>query len=225
MRTSEVYTTFVTLTDTYSDDYINALDRFKAEVRSHLWYRAFESLKGEIDESTLSVDLLDLYNVYRDCQLFVKITKNVFREIIWYNKEGRFHRWTSGPAMLMKDGSRGWHKNGKYHRDGDNPAWIDTEGEYTWFKDGKIHRDDDKPAHIKGNYQEWYVRGKLHRKGDKPAQLDELLGFKVWYKHGKKHRSGGKPAIINPKYDYCGWYERGEMILEVQDPKVIELWL
>lgn len=42
----------------------------------------------------------------------------------------------SGPALILKDGTKVWYRNGKIHRD-DGPAIEDSTGLRSWYLNGR----------------------------------------------------------------------------------------
>lgn len=94
--------------------------------------------------------------------------------IIFY-VDGLKHRET-GPAMILKCGSKIWYRNNLIHRDHDSlPA--------------EMRRDTMVP------YNAYYQDGKLHRENGPAIIFSGSSPSKEWFKNNIRHREDG-PAII-----------------------------
>lgn len=123
-------------------------------------------------------------------------------------------------GITMSDGVTRWlDQNSLLHRDNDKPAIIYKDGSKGWYQNGLLHRDGDKPAieYVNGD-KHWYQNDKPHREGDKPA-IESPSGSKQWYQNGKLHRDGDKPAYIecnaSGKMVYTAYYLEGQLIGEL----------
>ena len=57
---------------------------------------------------------------------------------VYYYKNNKNHREKDLPAVILKDGSRGWLKNGLSHRDNGKPSDISSDGRMYWYEYGKF---------------------------------------------------------------------------------------
>ena len=106
----------------------------------------------------------------------VKNGKYTFCDHEYWYKDNRLHR-EDGPAVTLKDGSKGWYLEGTYHRE-DGPAIEYADGHCEWWFEGKKHRIDG-PAVLIPSASMWYMDDMKHRE-DGPA-IETSDGFFKYY--------------------------------------------
>ena len=84
----------------------------------------------------------------------VKNGKYTFCDHEYWYKDNRLHR-EDGPAVTLKDGSKGWYLEGTYHRE-DGPAIEYSNGRQLWYVHGNPYTEDE--------FNQWLEKKKLNEK-------------------------------------------------------------
>ena len=123
---------------------------------------------------------------------------SITKEGTTYKLNGKLHRAT-GPARILRDGTREWFWMGLLHSYNDKPAIISGDGRTKkWYFCGLLHRSVG-PSITSDEVTKYFFMGLLHRVGG-PAVLSD--SYEYYYFYGCPHRLDGPAIIEDPTKRY-----------------------